>query len=221
MATSGTYSSSFPLDELLDQAIPLAGGEPTVGQDIRVAKRALRLLLRDINTRGIRLSQVDLYSVSVSSAATLLPESLDSILDATIVQGTTSYDIERLSFADYIDIPRKDQQGRPTRFFVDEKRDSKTLYLWPVPTSALTFSFFGMRRAQEPAALTNDLDIHERYWNALVFGLAWHIAMRRGSKISLDRVMMLKAEYEQALDLASGDDRERTALKIRPRYRRR
>lgn len=221
MATSGTYSSSFPIDELLDQAIPLAGGEPTVGQDIRLARRSLRLLLQDIQSRGIRLSQIERYEVTISSTAVSLPSSLDSVLDATIVEGESSYDIVRMSFGDYIDIPRKGQQGCPTRYFVDERRDSKTLYVWPVPASAAIFSFYGMRRPQDPGSMTNDVDIHERYWNALVFGLAFHIAARRPSKVPLDRVQWLEAEYEKYLDLASGDDRERTTLRIRPKYRRR
>lgn len=221
MASSGTYSFSLPLDELIDQAIPLAGGEPTGGQDIRFARRALDLLFIDVQNRGIRLHSLIQTDVSISTTSTILDATLQDVLDATVFVSGTSYDVERMGFGDYIDISRKGQSGRPTRFFVDRKVDAPVLYVWPVPTSAVTFSFWGVKQTQDGGKLTNTPDFHRRYWPTLVWGLAYHIAASRGMKVPPDRLLFLKGEFEQALDFAAGEDRERITLKVKPNYRRR
>lgn len=217
MATSGTYSSSFPIDEILDQAILLAGGEPTLGRDIRAARRALRLLMQDIQTRGVRLSQLESYSVSVSATSTPLPTAVQTVLDAVVEVNGTDLSLEAINFSDYLTIPRKGQTGRPSRYYVNEKRDGQSLYVWPVPTTPVTIKFYAMRRAHDPGAMANDLDTHPRYWMAIIFGLAYHLALIRDPS----RAVGLKLQYEEALDLAGGDDRERVSLRVVPRARRR
>ena len=150
MATSGTYSFTLPVDELIDQAIPLAGGEPTKGQDVRFARRALQLLFIDLQNRGVRLHSVDRYNVTVTTTATSLSSNLQDILDAAVqTSGGTDLDIRRISFGDYIDIPRKGQSGRPTHFFVDRKVNAPVLYVWPVPTTPTVLSFYGVTKTQD------------------------------------------------------------------------
>jgi hypothetical protein len=221
MATSGTYSFTLPVDELIDQAIPLAGGEPTKGQDVRYARRALQLLFIDLQNRGVRLHSVDRYDVTISTTATSLSPRIQDILDATVqTSGGSDLDVKRISFSDYIDIPRKGQSGRPTHFYVDRKINAPILYVWPVPTTATTFSFYGVTKSQDVGALSNDIDFHQRYFPALVMGLAYQIALSRGARVPLERLQWLKSEFEQLLDAASGEDRERVTLRIRPSYRR-
>lgn len=221
MASSGTYSFSLPLDELIDQAIPLAGGEPTGGQDIRFARRALDLLFIDLQNRGVRLHSVVQTDVSISTTTTQLDTTLQDVLDATVLVSGTSYDVERIGFGDYIDIPRKGQVGRPTRFFVDRKVSAPVLYVWPVPSTPVVFSFWGVKQTQDGGKLTNTPDFHRKYWPALVWGLAYHLAASRGMKVPPDRLVFLKGEFESHLEAASGEDRERTTLRIKPKYRRR
>jgi len=58
-----------------------------------------------------------------------------------------------------------------------------------------------------------------RFWPALVAGLAYYLGLNRGMQFPMDRLAMLKAEYEDQLQHATDEDRERAPLRIVPRYR--
>jgi hypothetical protein len=49
--------------------------------------------------------------------------------------------------------------------------------------------------------------------------LAYYLAFNRGLQFPMDRLAMLKSEYEDQLSHATDEDRERATLRIVPRYR--
>jgi len=54
-----------------------------------------------------------------------------------------------------------------------------------------------------------------RFLPAIIAGLAYQIALKTPELIQ--RVQVLKAEYDQQFDLAAGEDREKAALRLVPR----
>jgi hypothetical protein len=50
----------------------------------------------------------------------------------------------------------------------------------------------------------------------MVAGLAYYIAIKK-PEVSPDRIMMLKADYEQQFQLAADEDREKAPLRFVPR----
>jgi hypothetical protein len=50
----------------------------------------------------------------------------------------------------------------------------------------------------------------------LVAGLAYMLGMKLPN-VSLDRITLLKAQYDEAWDLAAGEDREKAADRFVPR----
>jgi len=222
MATSGTTSFSLPLDELLEQATLRVGGEPTLGTEARVSRRALDLLFTDLQNRGILLHTLEQVLVTLTSAVATISCSTDTLdlLDAVVRRNGTDLIMTRLGFGEYLDIPRKEQQGRPTHYFVNRQREYPLIYVWPAPENSTDILvYWKMRFVQDAGKLSNDPDMPRRFWPALVAGLAYYLGLNRGMQFPMDRLGALKAEYEEQLSHATDEDRERATLRIVPRYR--
>jgi len=222
MATSGTTNFSLPLDELLEQASLRVGGEPTLGTEARVSRRALDLLFTDLQNRGILLHTLEQVLVTLTQAVATIscsPDTLD-VLDAVVRRNNTDLTMVRMGYGEYLDIPRKEQQGRPTQYFVNRQREYPLIYVWPAPQNSTDILvYWKMRLVQDAGKLSNDPDMPRRFFPALVAGLAYYLALNRGMQFPTDRLGILKAEYEEQLQHATEEDRERAPLRIVPRYR--
>lgn len=222
MATSGTTDFRLPLDELLEQATLRVGGEPTLGTEARVSRRALDLLFTDLQNRGILLHTLEQVAVTLTTEIATISCSADTldVLDAVVRRNGTDLMMRRIGYGEYLDIPRKDTPGRPTHFFVNRQRDNPSIYLWPTPENSTdVMIFWKVRFVQDAGKLSNDPDMPRRFWPALVAGLAYYLALNRGMQFPLDRLAALKAEFEDQLGHATDEDRERATLRIVPRYR--
>jgi len=60
------------------------------------------------------------------------------------------------------------------------------------------------------------IDIPFRFQNCLVAGLAYMIAIKKEG-VSVDRLNILKLQYDEAWELASSEDREKAADRFVPR----
>jgi hypothetical protein len=73
-----------------------------------------------------------------------------------------------------------------------------------------------LRRIQDAGAGgTYTQDIPFRFLNALVSGLAYYLSMKIPG--AMERMQVLKAQYDQDWDLASTEDREKAAVRFVPR----
>ena len=70
MATSGTYSFSMDIDEVIEEAMEMIGGEATLGNEPKSARRSINLLLQDWQNRGIQLWTVGTTTVTVTTSVT-------------------------------------------------------------------------------------------------------------------------------------------------------
>jgi hypothetical protein len=59
------------------------------------------------------------------------------------------------------------------------------------------------------------MDIPFRFLNAMVSGLAYYLALKVPN--ATQRLDTLKAQYDEAWDLASSEDREKAAVRFVPR----
>jgi kynureninase len=66
MAVSGTYNFNLDIDEVIQEAMEMIGGENTLGHEPASARRSINLMLKDWQNRGILL-----WSTSVSSSSYL------------------------------------------------------------------------------------------------------------------------------------------------------
>jgi kynureninase len=70
MATSGTFNFSLDIDEVIQEATEMIGGEQTLGHEPKSARRSINLMLQDWQNRGILLWTADTTTVSVSTSVT-------------------------------------------------------------------------------------------------------------------------------------------------------
>jgi hypothetical protein len=73
-----------------------------------------------------------------------------------------------------------------------------------------------MRRVQDAGTGTSSQDIPFRFLECMVAGLAYKMALKIPD-IDPNRVLMLKAEYDQQWQLAADEDREKASNRFVPR----
>ena len=65
MAVSGTYNFNLDIDEVIQEAMEMIGGEDTLGHEPASARRSINLMLRDWQNRGILLWTTSVSSITV------------------------------------------------------------------------------------------------------------------------------------------------------------
>lgn len=214
MAVSGSTDFELDVADYIEEAFERCGLEVRTGYDLKTAKRSLNLLLADWANRGLNQWTVQQTTVSLTQGTgnySLGADTID-VLNAVIRRGSTDYSLERVSRSDYLNIPNKTQQARPSQFFVD-RQINPTLKIWPVPENSTdTIIVDRLVRMDDADTFTNTLDMPFRFYPCLAAGLAYYISIKRAP----DRVQLLKAVYEEEFERAASEDRDRASFNIQP-----
>jgi hypothetical protein len=72
-----------------------------------------------------------------------------------------------------------------------------------------------MRRVQDAGGGVNVMDVPFRFVPAMSSGLAYYLALKVPG--GLDRIQVLKSQYDEAWELAAGEDQEKAAVRFVPR----
>lgn len=222
MSTSGTTSFNPDLTEIIEEAYERCGAEARSGYDLRTARRSMNLMFAEWANRGVNLWTVEQGSIPlVSGTATYaLPADTVDLLDFVVRTGSgagqTDLTISRVSEPVYATIPNKTAAGRPIQMWV-QRLVVPQLTLWPVPNQSdyYTLVYWRLRRIQDAGSGANTMDMPFRFFPAMVAGLAYHLALKVPN--GLERLQVLKAQYDEAWDLASSEDREKAPVRILPR----
>ena len=134
MATSGTYDFSMDIDEVIQEASEMIGGEQTLGNQAASARRSINLLLQDWQNRGILLWTADTTAVSITASVTTFAMSSATIdiTEAVLNRDSTDLQLERITMEEYLKIPNKTQTGRPMQFAVRRNSSNIVVHLWPL-----------------------------------------------------------------------------------------
>ena len=222
MAVSGTYDFNLDIDEVIQEATEMIGGEDTLGHEPASARRSINLMLKDWQNRGVLLWSTSFSSVTVSASVTAysLSSSTVDALEVVLNRDDTNIQLERISPEEYLLIPNKTQTGRPTQYSIRRGRDNPTLSLWPIPensTDVLKMELVSELQDVNKSAIQN-ADVPKRFLPCLTCGLAYYMAMKRPG-VSENRIAMLKTNYEELLMRAMQEDRERASMHVVPRLR--
>jgi len=89
--------------------------------------------------------------------------------------------------------------------------------VWPTPDGSTTYTFvyWRMRRVQDTGSGIQTQDMNYRFLPAAAAGLAYHIATKVPELVN--RIEMLKGQYDEQFNLAAGEDREKAAIRFVPR----
>ena len=222
MAVSGTYDFTLDIDEVIQEATEMIGGEDTLGHEPASARRSINLMLKDWQNRGVLLWSTSVSSVTVSASTTTysLASSTIDALEVVLNRDSTDIQLERITPEEYLLIPNKTQTGRPNQYSIRRERDNPVLSVWPLPdnsTDVLKMEIISELQDVNKSAIQN-ADLPKRFLPCLTCGLAYYMSMKR-PLVPENRIMMLKANYEELLMRAMEEDRERASMFIRPRLR--
>lgn len=91
--------------------------------------------------------------------------------------------------------------------------------VWPTPNSPgnqYTLVYYRLRRMQDAGDGINTEDIPFRFIPCMVAGLAYHLSMKLEG-VDPQRILGLKAAYDELFQQAADEDREKAAIRFVPR----
>jgi|TARA_A100000171_G_C2120702_1_gene140614 hypothetical protein len=220
MATSGTYDFNMDIDEVIQEAMEMIGGEETLGHEPKSARRSINLLLQDWQNRGVMLWTANTSTVDLTTSVTTfaLDSSTIDVLEAVHNREDRDIQLERISMQEYLKIPNKGQTGRTTQYAVRHERGNPVVNLWPIPensTDKIKLELVSYMEDVNKSAIQN-ADISRRFLPCLTAGLAYYMSMKRPG-VEAGRISMIKQEYEERLQRAMDEDRERVSIFLKPR----
>jgi len=219
-------SFNLDLNDAVEEAFERCGAELRTGYDLRTARRSMNLLFADWANRGINLWTVDSGTINLTQGTSVynLPDDTVDLLEHVIRTGagnvSTQVDltITRISNSTYSSIPNKLQQARPIQVWINRQAPTPQINLWPTPdqTGVYQFVYWRLRRIQDAGeGGTYTQDIPFRFLPPLVSGLAYYLALKIPG--AMERLPVLKEQYDADWDRASSEDREKAAVRFVPR----
>ena len=217
MATSGSRDFELDVGELIEEAFERCGLQVRTGYDAKTARRSLNLMFAEWANRGLNLWTVKQATITLTTgqAQETLNADVVDMLEMVLRRDGTDYEIDRLSRGEYLTLPDKTTQGRPSQFYFD-RQIQPVINMWPVPENSTDqIVYYYVIRIEDADTLVNTTDMPFRFYPCMVAGLAYYIAMKRAP----ERLQMLKAVYEEEFQRASDEDDDRVPLKLQPSIR--
>jgi len=225
MATSGTTTFNLDLVELVEEAFERCGAELRTGYDLKTARRSLNLLFADWANRGINMWTFEQGSITMipGQATYTLPADTVDLLEHVIRTGAgnaaTQADltITRISVSTYATIPNKLAQARPIQVWIERLQPAPTITVWPTPDASQTYTFvyWRMKRIDDAGDGVNTMAVPFRFIPCMVAGLAYYLALKLPN--AMERLMVLKQQYDEAWQMAADEDREKASVRFVPR----
>jgi hypothetical protein len=218
MATSGSTDFEPNVAEFIEEAFERCGLELRTGYDLKTARRSINLMLAEWANRGLNQWTIEQGTQTVTQGTseynlgTNVIDVLDVVCRRTVSGTQTDISMDRLSRSEYLNIPNKTTQARPSQFFID-KQNNPALKIWPTPENSTDVLVFNkLVRMDDADSATNTMDMPFRFYPCFAAGLAYYVSMKRAP----DRTALLKQVYEEEFDRAMSQDEDRASFRIRP-----
>jgi hypothetical protein len=225
MATSGTAVFNLELTDLIEESFERCGAELRTGYDLKTARRSLNLLFADWANRGLNMFTFEQGTITLlpGTATYTLPADTVDLLEHTLRTGSgdaaTQADItmSRISVSTYASIPNKLSQARPLQIFIERLTTAPRVTVWPVPDAVTPYTlvYWRLRRIQDAGGGSDTMDVPFRFIPVMTAGLAYYLALKVPG--GMERLQVLKAQYDEAWDFASSEDREKAPDRFVPR----
>jgi len=220
MAVSGTYNFNLDIDEVIQEASEMIGGESTLANEAASARRSINLMLKDWQNRGILLWSTSTSSFTLTTSVTSydLDSSTINALEVVISRSNTDVKLTRITPEEYMIIPAKTQTGKPNQYSIRRGRDNSVMSVWPIPENSTdTIKLEIVKELQDVnKSATQNADLPKRFLPALTCGLSYYMSMKR-PRVEDTKIAMLKTNYEEVLARAMEEDRERASIYLLPR----
>lgn len=208
MPISSTPSTPIQINTLILLAYKRAGVLPveatTSGANMSAklshGRTLLDLILDNLAVEGFVARTMDMYDLAVVAGTeeyTLTDSVLDVYEDAVFTETgeTTELVCKQMDIATWQTLTDKTTEStRPQLYVVFKTGATPVVRLWPVPSVAGTLRLKSIRLLGDNSTGTNTPDL-QRYWlDALVWILAWYVAV--DSSMPSDKVQLLQMTAE-------------------------
>ena len=221
MTTSSSTDFEPNVAEFVEEAFERCGLELRTGYDLKTARRSINIMLAEWANRGLnqwtieQTTQALTKGTSSYSLNSNVIDILDMVIRRTANSTETDISMSRLSRSQYINIPNKTTEARPSQFFFD-KLTTPAIKIWPAPENSTDILVFNkIVRMDDADKGTNTMDMPFRFYPCLAAGLAYYISMKRAPQLT----GQLKAIYEEEFDRALSTDEDRASFMISPNLR--
>lgn len=233
-----TASPQFDVADIAQEASERAGIEFRSGYALRTARRAMELLFIEWANRGLNLWTIEgptPIDLTPGVYQYDLPEDTVDLIEHNIrtwPPGNGGYawhapfgwnqpsdlPLTRFTVSNYAAIPNKMARGRPSVISI-RRAIQPYFLLWQVPpmTPFYQVVYWRLKRIA-PLQPGGDAvpGIPWRFVNALTGGLAFYMALKSTDPKALQKIQLLKSEYEEQFQLASDEDRDRASFQFVP-----
>ena len=238
--TTSTTAFNPTLNDIFEEAFERCGLEMRTGYDFRTARRSLNLLLTEWANRGINLWTIEQGTIPLIQGTITYDLPIDTVdlLEHVIrtypgsEANQIDININRISVSTYATIPNKLTQGRPIQVWINRQSGQTTdtpgatpkypqINVWPAPDQGTVespyyyFVYWRLRRMFDAGNGVNVEDIPFRFQEPLIAGLSYRLAMKVPG--GLERLQFLKQQYDEAWEMAAGEDREKAPDRLVPR----
>ncbi len=238
--TTSTTAFNPTLNDIVEEAFERCGLELRTGYDFRTARRSLNLLITEWANRGINLWTIEQGTIPLIQGTITYDLPIDTVdlLEHVIrtypgsEANQIDININRISVSTYATIPNKLTQGRPIQVWVNRQSGQTTdtpgatpkypqINVWPAPDQGTVespyyyFVYWRLRRMVDAGNGVNVEDIPFRFQEPLIAGLSYRLAMKVPG--GLERLQFLKQQYDEAWEMAAGEDREKAPDRLVPR----
>ena len=221
MATSNSTDFEPNVAEFIEEAYERCGLELRTGYDLKTAVRSVNLMLAEWANRGLNQWTIEQATQTVTQGTTEytlnanIIDILDVVVRRTVNNVQTDISISRVGRSEYLNIPNKETQSRPTQYFLD-KSIVPILKVWPAPENSTDVLVFNkIVRMDDADAATNNIDMPFRFYPCFVAGLAYYLSLKKSPQLT----PQLKALYEEEFRRAADQDEDRASFRIRPNLR--
>jgi len=125
--------------------------------------------------------------------------------------------MSRLNRDDYSNLPNQNfTANQPYQFWFDRTIPQPSMYLWPVPNDPfIQMTVWYSRQIMDVGALTDELEIPQRWYEAVVMMLSHRMSLELPS-VAMDRIGYLEKMAGQYLYEAEQEERDKSPIYLRP-----
>ena len=156
--------------------------------------------------------EAEYFRVRVNAAGTL------SVREIFLGNTPAEIPIARLNQDDWTAFPNKAFEGRPLQFWLDRQRNAPIMRTWPVcdlNSRYQQFIVWRRRQLEDIGTMAQVLDIPQRWYEAVVWGLATRLA-QEVPEIDAAIIPMLESNALNSADLAQSEERDNSPMFLSP-----
>lgn len=228
MATSGTVGlTKYPVKSIVEDAFRRCGLDAAgvTAETAKVARDQLWLALTSMASAGAMLWRVQehIFDLVPGQKIYVMPVGTSDIKQVMARSGTAlqldanEISMSRLNLDEYSSLPNKEQRGFPLQYWYD-RQVTPQIVVWPVPDNTpRSVRVYLQYHVQDIGALTDDIDLPLRWYDAAAARLAARLSMIIPG-VDNNRIMYLKQLSEEAYSLAAADEGDRARINLTPAY---